>query len=137
MADAYGLLGSAQAITGEPQNGINSLERALEGSPRDPIRWFWNHSLANAHFAKADYQSAIAWADKAVQIRPQFPPGHLVKAASLAFCGQVEAARREIDGIMKHAPQYTAARVCRNPVWTDTDAFERLMEGARLAGLVR
>lgn len=137
MADAYGILGSAQAITGEPLNGITSLERALKGSPRDPVRWFWYHSLANAHFARADYQTALEWADKAVQIRPQFPPGHLIKAASLALGGRIEAARREIDGIMEQSPQYTATRVRRNPVWTDAEAFDRLMEGARLAGLAR
>lgn len=137
MADAYGILGSAQAVSGEPQSAILSLESALKGSPRDPIRWFWYHSLANAHFADADYQAALEWADKALQIRPQFPPGHLIKAASFALDGQIEAARREIADIREQSPRYTAARVRRNPVWTDADAFERLMEGARLAGLAR
>jgi DNA-binding winged helix-turn-helix (wHTH) protein len=135
MADAHGILGAAWAVSGDPQQGICSLERALKGSPRDPFRWLWHHSLANAYFAMEDYDEACTWADRAIEARPTFPQCHLVKAASLFYRGQTDAACREIKTIAEHTPQYSIRRIKRNPMWTDKKSFERLLNGARSAGL--
>ena len=135
MADAHGILGAALAVAGDPDKATAFLKRALRGSPRDPVRWFWYHSLANAHFAKEDYDAACMWADKAIEARPTFPQGHLVKAASLFHRGETDAACREIETLARHAPHFTMRRVRRNPMWTDQRSFERLLNGARKAGL--
>ncbi len=135
MTDAHGILGASQAVSGDPKDGTHALERALRGSPRDPIRWFWYHGLANAYFAMEDYNEASAWADKVVQTRPTIPQGYLMKAASLVFLGETEAAAYQVNGILEHSPHYTISRVLRNPMWTDEGAFERLLYAAKSAGL--
>lgn len=135
MTDAHGMLGAAQALSGAPDAAIAALERALSGSPRDPIRWFWYQGLANASFAREDYDQASAWADKVIADQPTFPGGHLVKAASLVHGGDVRAAEETVKSLIEFAPHYTLKRVMRNPIWTDSSAFDRLVSGAKKAGL--
>ena len=135
MVDAHGILGAALAVSGEPEKSIHALQRALSGSPREPMRWFWYHSLANAYFTKEDYAEACSWAEKAIQAGSSLPQSRMVWAASLAYCGNVDAAGREIERLAEASPNFSTKRVERNPMWTDKAAFERLLKGARSAGL--
>ena len=135
LADAYGMYGATQAISGDPDKAIGSLQRALKGSPRDPLRWFWFHSLANANFAKEDYLEAFEWAEKAIEAGPDLPQSHLIKTASLVRSGKLDEAKEAVRVINERAPYYTISRILRSPIWSDDATFERLVESVRAAGL--
>lgn len=135
MPEAHGILGCALAVSGRPGEAFESLERALRGSPRDPIRWFWYHGMANAHFAAEDYEQAIEWARQTADLRPGWAFGHLVAAASAALLGRIDEAKKNVASLRSVIPHYTLRRFRRNPVWTRDTEIERLADGLRKAGL--
>jgi tetratricopeptide (TPR) repeat protein len=57
MADAYSLLGYTQAFSGEPEQGIRTLKKAVELSPRDEHYQF---NLASVYMANRKVDDAIA-----------------------------------------------------------------------------
>jgi tetratricopeptide (TPR) repeat protein len=57
LADAYSLLGYAQAFSGEPEKGLATMEKAVELSPRNEIYQF---NLANIYIANQKVNEAIA-----------------------------------------------------------------------------
>ncbi len=135
LTEANGVLGSALAVSGEPEKSEASLLRALKGSPRDPIRWFWHHGMANAKLAQKDYAQAILHADTALRTGSRLPQTQLVKAVSLALLGDSGEARRESQTIIERYPNFTIKRISRNPIWSDRETYERMISCASSIGI--
>jgi len=57
LADAYSLLGFAQAFSGEPEKGLETMKKAIALSPRDEHYQF---NLANIYMANHKVDEAIA-----------------------------------------------------------------------------
>ncbi len=57
LADAYSLLGFAQAFSGDPEKGLATMKKALELAPRNE-RYMFN--LANVYIANGKADSAIS-----------------------------------------------------------------------------
>ncbi len=57
FADAYSLLGYTQAVSGEPEKGMETMKRAIALSPRDEHYQF---NLANIYMANQKVDEAIA-----------------------------------------------------------------------------
>ncbi len=57
LADAYSLLGYAQAVSGEPGKGLATMRKAVELSPRNEMYQF---NLANIYLANRKADEAIA-----------------------------------------------------------------------------
>ena len=76
-AMGYATLGATQGFLGETDEGCENLEKGIRLSPRDPFllltTWM---GLSCAYFAAEQYDQAVEWAEKVVESRPHFPPGH-------------------------------------------------------------
>jgi len=57
LADAYSLLGYAQAFSGEPEKGLATMKKAVELSPRNEVYQF---NLANIYVVNQKVNEAIA-----------------------------------------------------------------------------
>ncbi|HKM48979.1 MAG TPA: tetratricopeptide repeat protein [Terriglobales bacterium] len=57
LADAYSLLGYAQAVSGEPEKGLTTMRKAVELSPRNEM---YQLNLANIYLANRKADEAIA-----------------------------------------------------------------------------
>ncbi len=135
MPEAHGVLGNALATSGKANQAMEPLQRALRGSPRDPLRWFWYHGLANAHFALKQYVEAIEWAKLTAAHRHGWAFSHLIAAASAALLGRPEEARREIRELLSIIPHYSLKRLRGHPIWDNKPDVERLVLGLERAGL--
>ncbi|MEO0819341.1 MAG: winged helix-turn-helix domain-containing protein [Pseudomonadota bacterium] len=135
MPDAHGILGNALAISGEASSALQPLERALQGSPRDPTRWFWSQGMANALFAMQDYGAALGWARRTVEIRPGWIFGHLARAASAGQLGLAEEAGEALARVVEIVPGYSLERFRRKAMWTSRSDIERFEAGLRAAGI--
>ena len=89
---AFGSLGAVQLMQGEFDAAVESLQRALRLSPRDPMRADWQHRLAMAHLAAGRMQPAHDWSQRAEGSSPglAWPP---IRAAALALQGRLDEAR--------------------------------------------
>jgi TolB-like protein len=113
---AFGSLGAVQLMHGEFDAAVESLQRALRLSPRDPIRADWQHRLAMAHLAAGRLELAHDWSQRAEGSSPglAWPP---IRVAALALQGRLDDARRAGDS----AGQRPAAELAQ--------AIDRLLPG--------
>ena len=135
MPEAYGILGNALATSGKAHQAGEPLERALKGSPRDPMRWFWYHGIANMHFSLGDYGEASKWAKMTSTLREGWAFGHLIAAASAGLDERIEEAQRELHMLHDIIPDYNLKRFKNNPIWGHEPDIEKLIAGLIKAGL--
>ena len=88
---------------------------------------------ARAHFTARRYDEAADWARQAIQRRPNAPEPRLLLSVSLAYLGETEDARAELEALETLRPGYS------NPAaWTRTYKQsadnEHFLEGLRKAG---
>ncbi len=134
MPEAHGILGCALAISGSTGEAFESLERALRGSPRDPMRWFWHHGMANAHFAAENYQKAIEWTRLTADLGPGWHSA-IWSPRPVPGCSGAMTRQKPRSRLCAIIPRYTLQRFRRNLVWNRESDIERLVAGLRKAGL--
>jgi TolB-like protein len=135
FALAYGYLSLQLAYAGETEAAIEAGHKAIRLSPRDPELFHFHTAISTAHFVDERYTEAVAWANKVVAERPETPSARRVLAASLAQLGQMEDARRAMEGLLNITPGLTAA-LLRNIVYFKRPAdFDRYIDALCKAGL--
>jgi TolB-like protein/Tfp pilus assembly protein PilF len=112
---------------GHYERSIALSERALRLSPLDPLRVMPLAGQAGAWLMKGEYEAALAFARRALQVYPTHTPSYLISLASLIRLNRVEEARRIAREFMALYPQY---RIVRN--WP---VLEHFCAELRAAGL--
>jgi len=135
FALAYGSLGTALTYLGEPSQGIEACTKSLRLDPQNPAAFFRYGEVALAYLVLRDYERCILWATKAVQIKQDFPMGHIYLACGHARLGHRADAEKALTSFLRTMPNasvtsYAAARPFRKK--DDRDHF---LESLRLAGL--
>jgi TolB-like protein len=95
---------------GDPLRAIDWGERALRLSPVDHWNWFSCHGMALGHFARGEFQQAVAAARKAIQFNPGFSMSHMLLAASLVKTGRMEEAKNAAARVLALQPAYKFGR---------------------------
>lgn len=75
---------------------ISPLEHGLLLNPNDPQNFAWYNLLALAQLFSADANKAVASANEALKVRPDWRPTYETLAACHAAAGKVDEARRAI-----------------------------------------
>ena len=125
-------LANLLATTDDWRDAIPLHERALRLSPRDPMRYAFEGGLAGALLRAGRHAEALAHARRSVELQPEiglsFRP---LIAAALAFLGQDDEARAEVEALRALRPDWNLqlARSLGAP-----EVVDRLVEGLRRAG---
>jgi Flp pilus assembly protein TadD len=120
LADAYSLLGYTQAVSGEPEKGMETLKKAIALSPRDE---HYQYNLANIYMANRKVDEAIAILrhlagspdrDVAMRANQTLAEAENFKAQSQTYALRVE--ERNAEHRPENTPENTPAlRVSRDP----------------------
>ena len=70
LVDAYWHLGFVMRRLGEFQTSVESIDKAIRLSPDDPFRATWYADKAGSHLALKQYDQAIEWARRTIEITP-------------------------------------------------------------------
>src|SRR5262249_18349738 len=70
LAPAYGALGAAKIRVGRSAEAFESLERAIQLSPRDPLLNTWYFYICHAHSHLGQFEAAIDWCLRSVAVEP-------------------------------------------------------------------
>jgi adenylate cyclase len=146
LVDAYWHMGFVMRRLGEFQTSLELIDKALRLSPRDPFRALWYADKAGSHFALKQYDQAIEWARRAVEINPNNSIPYLYLIPALALAGQ-ESQAHDALGHYLHLANSGAPRTVAG--WKSNRAqvvnehtdpryveyWDRLIEGLRKAGL--
>jgi tetratricopeptide (TPR) repeat protein len=94
--------------SGKPDEAIAAMNRAIEGTPKDPDL-YWQASVL-LHRNGSD-KEALTILEKAEQSLPQEPQIRVIRAALLELTGQTDEALRLLDTVRHRWPEFPAAWV--------------------------
>ncbi|MEO0978978.1 MAG: winged helix-turn-helix domain-containing protein [Pseudomonadota bacterium] len=136
LAVTYCGLGDSLAYEGRLDEAIEQFEIAIRLSPHDPFRWAFYSYRSLAHLFRGEYEDAVSWARKSVQIpnAQYWAKAHLV--AALGLLGETDQAARAIRDLTKLKPEFSIDFAREHLFYLKKeDQIETYMEGLRKAGL--
>jgi TolB-like protein len=90
------VLGMSRLFDGSAIEAISPLEHGLSLNPNDPQNFAWYNLLALAQLFSGDANKAVASANEALKVRPDWRPTYETLAACYAAAGKVDEATRAI-----------------------------------------
>jgi tetratricopeptide (TPR) repeat protein len=108
LPDAYSYYGSALLSTGDPANARKAFEKELT---LDPNSFEANLRMGVLLRQDEDNENALKYFQHALQVRPGDIGVRYQMAATELTMGQVEQARKELEAMLKEAPNFTEAHV--------------------------
>jgi adenylate cyclase len=130
-ASALQALGNKSDLMGDPE-GIARMVRAQQLDPQAPNRHALQTFLARAYVNAGDYESAVAIAQSAIRLRPEFANPHFILAIALAQLGRIDEARAALARCEALRPGFVEARADWAP-YADAESNRHLQEGLRKA----
>ena len=125
---------------GRAADTLAPVEKAIRLSPRDPELYVWYFVLCHAYTHLARDAQAIDWCLKSIATGKSFWGAWTDLASAYAWRGQNAEAAAAIAELLKVRPGFTLQKLAQdgsghsdNP--TFRKEFERIVEGARKAGL--
>ncbi len=139
-AAAYVARGRSLIAMGRAAETVAPVEKAIRLSPRDPDLYIWYYVLCHAYTHLARDARAIEWCLKSTATGKSFWGAWTDLASAYAWRGQKAEAAAAVAELLKVRPGFTVEQLAQdgsgysdNP--TFRKEFERIIEGARKAGL--
>jgi Flp pilus assembly protein TadD len=127
-------LGNRLDLVGRTDEGIDKMERSLELNPRDPWRPNYMAYLARAYASKGDYETALVWIERAVNLRLDDADLQYRLAICLANLGKVDDARDALGECERLHPGQVSERSSWRP-YSDDERNKRFFAGLKKHGL--
>lgn len=133
----FGVLGGNLAFGGRPAEAIEPLINALRLSPLDPLEYIWHHWMSRAHYWSGDYEAAVAMAQRAWRLRPNFHSGARTLIAALGQLGRCDDAQRvRAEWVERFGEQHFRQNLhLHQGELRDVD-YQHLLAGCRKAGVI-
>jgi len=136
LAQTYCGLGDSLAYEGRLDEAIERFDIAIRLSPHDPFRWGFYSYRSLAHLFRGEFQEAVLWARKAVQVPnvQYWAKAHLV--AALGHLGDTEQAKCAIRDLLQVKPEFSVAFAMEHLFYLKrADQMETYITGLKKAGL--
>ncbi len=135
FAAAYGYLGGAFALGERSEEAIPELERAIRLSPQDPQNVLFFNYMGVAHYLVGNYEQAVDWVRRSVQMRPDLIPAHRILCAGLAQQGLIDEAKVVLSRIRELQPDISVSALERFVPYATPSGMVHFLDGLRKAGL--
>jgi adenylate cyclase len=103
-ANMLRILGFFEAVTGEPDRGIEHLHQVMRLNPRDSRVYVTYQSLTTACFVAKRYANGIDWASRALREMPQMVEARLLVVLHFVGLGEIGKAKDMFETLQKMAP---------------------------------
>jgi TolB-like protein/DNA-binding winged helix-turn-helix (wHTH) protein/Tfp pilus assembly protein PilF len=134
----YHMAALAHQLLGQPEQAIAREEQAIRVSPRDTRLHNFTLTMAAAEYQRGRYREALALAERAVNLNPDFGLSYAYLAGAAVEVGDVARARSVLAEFRRHLPEATVESM-RKEMTSDAPAFvafrERMFDDLRKAGL--
>ena len=98
---------------GEHKKSIEYFHKAMRLSPLDPLAFRSYAGIDRPYFFSGRYEEAIAWADKALSVSPNFVTALQLKVAAAAMAGRSDAAQEAVRQLRAVQPDISIATILR------------------------
>jgi tetratricopeptide (TPR) repeat protein len=107
FARAYADKGNEMTNVGRPEEAQPLALKAIELSPFDPSRGVFYWILGRANFFMQNYDNAIVWLRRSIDVMPFFGYNRLYLISSQAHVGRADEVRRNLIEFSRLLPDYT------------------------------
>jgi TolB-like protein/Flp pilus assembly protein TadD len=129
-------LGYALACGGQPQRGLQALERAWQLGPLDPfVAIYAPVPQYMALFALERYDEAIEVCRSMAARHPHHAGARRLMTVSLGLVGRIDEARESLAGTLELQPDFSIDHVAYNTVFAAASDRSRFLRGLQKAGL--
>jgi adenylate cyclase len=135
LAAAHCGLADSLTYLGRYDEALEAFEKAIALSTNDPQRWAFYTYGALAYIFSGEFERAIEWADRAVEIpnRQYWTLAH--KAVALALLGRTDDARHVLAAALAEQPALSIGFARQKLFYIRrAEQLERYLEGLSLAG---
>jgi TolB-like protein/class 3 adenylate cyclase/Tfp pilus assembly protein PilF len=136
LAQTYCGLGDSLAYEGRLDEAIEQFDIAIRLSPHDPFRWGFYSYRSLAHLFRGEFQEAVLWARRAVQVpnAQYWARAHLV--AALGHLGDSDQAEGAIKDLLQIKPEFSVEFAREHLFYLKrADQMDTYLGGLRKAGL--
>jgi Tfp pilus assembly protein PilF len=119
---------------GQPEIAIESIGRAMQLSPQDPMIFQMQTAMSHAHFTAGRYGEAWSWAQMALHDKQDHVPALVAAAASAAHLGQLADAEDAKARLLRHVPGVDQRFLATYLPYQQLQDSARWSEGFRKAG---
>lgn len=126
---------SARAWLGRGEKAVEASKRALELSPFDPHRYYFNSAAGIAHAVAGQYEEAVELCQRSLRENRMFVSAHRVLTISLALAGRLDEAKRAREDLMKLEPNLTVGGWRSRYPGSASEHTERFCEALAMAGI--
>lgn len=121
------------AWVGNAQEAVASAERALSLSPFDPMKYYFYSMASVAMLAARKYALAIEFSSHSLRMNRALSSTYKTLAEAQFLTGEVDAARKTVQGLMEVEPNFTVERFKEvSPLYQSPDGplFAAALEGS-------
>jgi adenylate cyclase len=124
------------AFDGDGEVAFPAGQKALELSPLDPLKYYYDSLMASIAISAGEYAQAVSYAEQSLRVNAAHLSSYRALILAQAFSGQIDAARKNMALLMQRDPEFSIARFERGyPSRERVPAYlERLKDALRAAG---
>jgi TolB-like protein/DNA-binding winged helix-turn-helix (wHTH) protein/Flp pilus assembly protein TadD len=131
-ANAHVLLATLLYYTGQPQEGLELILKAMQLNPHHPYNYPFH--LGQAYFILQRYSEACTAFEAGLQSNPSAERLHVWLAAAYARAGRREDASWEAEQVLTLNPEFSLQRMQQSFPFQDPADLVRFLDGLRMAG---
>jgi len=131
-ANAYVLLATLMYFTGEPQQGLEQILKAMQLNPYHPYNYPFH--LGQAYFILGRYDDAIDAFSSGLDSNPSSERLRVWLAAAYAKAGRLDDARWEAEQVLTLNPAFSIERIAQAFPFSQPGDLENFLSGLRQAG---
>jgi TolB-like protein/tetratricopeptide (TPR) repeat protein len=136
LAAAWRCSGWTRIWLGQPEEATRHLATAMRLSPVDPFIHHMQSATALAYFFIDRYDKASEWAEKALQVQPNYMPAARIAAISNALAGRLDQAHKMMARTRQLDPELRVSNISdRLPFFRRPADLAKYKEALRIAGL--
>lgn len=128
-------VGNRMTLLGQVEEGIQQIKAALRLNPLDPYNWIYFGYLSRSYLDLGDCSAALAWAERAAELRPDQPDPHFRLALCHAHSGDFERASLAMSQCDRIRPGFVEQRRHWQP-YPSVERSNRLLKPLRDNGLL-
>jgi len=115
------LRGTLRAFKGEGKDAVKDTRRALELSPRDPLKYYYLSLGATAALADQNYEEALSLSHRSLELNAHHASTLRAKAISEVNLGMREHARQSMKQLLNIDKQFSVSRFLSQSPSADFD----------------
>lgn len=133
-AIAWSMSSCLAGHVGDGARAVLHAERGLRLSPFDPLVFWHEHLLAQAHYVNTNFEEAVSWSQRALLHNPVLGSNLRTLICALTDAGRAAEAQRAVRRLLEVEPTFTVDAFATRTPLTGL-VRDRYVSGLRRSGL--